>query len=239
MRFKISGITHTGSLREVNQDRILVQDQILSDGGIVLPKVETCRCFVADGIGGGPAGEYAAQFVLEQISEKLSMEKQYSNDELLALLSNINHQLIESSTNNFEIHGSGTTLIGMLFYQNSFEVIGAGDSPAYLFRDNTMIKINEDQVLDPTDENSPITSYFGGKTDALRLNIKTVLREIIPLDILVLASDGLFKATTVRRLKAILSNSKPIEEKNQFILTEALKAGAEDNISCILINVSE
>ena len=239
MKFNISGFTNIGTQRELNQDRILIQDTVIADGTDYVRDIENCFCFVADGIGGGPAGDYAARFVLEQIALRISPDTKYSNDELLNIFSSINNELIESGKNNTEYLGSGTTLIGIIIHQDSFKVISAGDSPAYVFRNNSMIKITEDHVLDPFEENSPITSYFGGKNDELQLSFETVLREIKADDILLLSSDGLLKALNIKQVKAILSNSKPVDEKVDFILKKALEEGAEDNISCILIEVLE
>lgn len=235
----MSGFTNIGTQRELNQDRILVQDTVVADGAGYIQEIENCFCFVADGIGGGPAGEYAAQFVLEQIKLRISSDTQYSDDALLKIFSSINNELIEVGKNNTEYHGSGTTLVGIIIHQESFKVISAGDSPGYVFRNNSMIKITGDQVLDPFEENSPITSYFGGKSDELQLSFETVLREIKVDDILLLSSDGLLKALSIKQVKAILSNSKPIDDKASFILRKALEADAEDNISCILIEVLE
>ena len=68
---------------------------------------------------------------------------------------------------------------------------------AYAFRNNAMIKLTEDQVVDPFTDNSPITSYFGGKSDGLNLDFDTVLRNILAGDILLLASDGLLKSIPI------------------------------------------
>ena len=239
MKFNISGFTNIGTQRELNQDRILIQSTVFADDADYIQEIEDCFCFVADGIGGGPAGDYAAQFVLEQIALRVLPDTKYSDDELLNIFSSINNELIESGKNNIEYLGSGTTLVGIIIHQDFFKVISAGDSPAYVFRNNSMIKITEDHVLDPFEENSPITSYFGGKNDELQLSFETVLREIKVDDILLLASDGLLKALSIKQVKAILSNSKPVDEKAVFILKKALDAGAEDNISSILIEVLE
>ena len=280
MKFNVSGFTNIGTQRELNQDRILIQDTVSADGADYVQEIEDCFCFVADGIGGGPAGDYAAQFVLEQIALRISPDTKYSNDELLNIFLSINmsllqkqcrsivqyyimchsqylyiiyslrnvvscvsargsYELIESGKNNIEYLGSGTTLVGIIIHQDSFKVLSAGDSPAYVFRNNSMIKITEDHVLNPFEENSPITSYFGGKNDELQLSFETVLREIKVDDILLLASDGLLKALSIKQVKAILSNSKPVDEKAGFILKKTLDAGAEDNISCILIEIIE
>ena len=239
MRFNISGFTHIGTKREINQDRILIQDSIIKTGIHSFWEVKGCFCFVADGIGGESSGEFAAEFVLKKVSKKISRKNEYTQNELIDIFSSINRELIEFGHSNPDYLGTGTTLVGIIIQNDKFEIINAGDSPAYVFRNNTIIKLTEDQVHDPLLENSPITSYFGGKINELHLNFDTILRTILVGDIIVLASDGLLKSISVKQVKAILSNSKPLNKKSEFILNKALEIGAEDNVSSILIEVTE
>jgi len=239
MRFLFSSFTHIGTQRDVNQDRILVQGSVIGEGLHSFPAAEDCICFVADGIGGGPCGDLAAQFVLEEIRDRVDPQKDYTQEELENILTMINNDLIELGQIRNDCQGMATTLVGMIAGSNRFNVINAGDSQAYVYRNNNMIKLTEDHLLDPFDYSSPVTSYFGGRQSELRLDFDTVLREIIVGDIFLLASDGLFKSLSVRQVKAILSNSKPLIEKAEFMLQKALELGAEDNISTILIEVIE
>ena len=237
MKFNIAAFTDIGTEREKNQDRILVQDKVFADGIHFVEDAQICFCFVADGIGGGPAGENAAQFVLDQITSQIKKENDYTENELSDNLKSINLELINSCNSTPDFTGSGTTLVGLIIHEDNFKVINAGDSEAYLLRNDSLIKITEDQVFDPFEENSPLISYFGGNSDVLNIDFDTVLREIKADDKLLLASDGLMKALDNKQVKAILSNSKPIEDKAKFILRKALEAGSADNVSCILIEV--
>jgi serine/threonine protein phosphatase PrpC len=68
MRFDISGFTNVGTVRESNQDRILVNGCVFADGAIDLECQASCTCFVADGVGGNKSGDFAAEFVLQRIA---------------------------------------------------------------------------------------------------------------------------------------------------------------------------
>ncbi|MBC2694511.1 MAG: serine/threonine-protein phosphatase [Desulfobacteraceae bacterium] len=237
MKYNIAAFLHAGTQRKINQDRVLIQDSIYDEGIHCVSEAEDCFCFVADGIGGCPSGEFAAQFILEQLREKIKKEDKYVKENLSKILKSINTELITFGRSNPDYHGTGTTLVGIIVQKDKFQVVNAGDSQAFVFRNNTMIKLTEDQVLDSFEDNSPITSYFGGKTDNLCLDFDTVLRNILIGDILLLTSDGLFKSLTIKQVKAILSNSKPLIDKAQFILQKALDTGAEDNLGSVLIEV--
>ena len=237
MKFNITGFSHKGTEREMNQDRILIQDSIYESDIHNLLNENHCFCFVADGIGGGPSGEKAAQFVLQQINLKLIRSENYDDNSLNEILNSINIDLFNEGRINLEYLGSGSTLVGLLINDNYFKVINAGDSQAWLFRNNILTKLTEDQVLNSEQENSPITSYFGGKNKNLKLDFDTILRNIKINDILILTSDGLLKSLTIKQIKSILSNSKSLIDKTEFILQKALQTGAEDNVSCIFIEV--
>ena len=237
MNFNITGFSHKGTERKINQDRILVQNSIYEYGIYNLLNQDHCFCFIADGIGGGPSGEKAAQYVLEQINDKLIRKINYDNKSLSEIFNSININLFNKGKRNFEYLGSGSTLVGLIINNNYFKVINAGDSQLWLLRNNIMTKLTEDQVLNSQQENSPITSYFGGNNQNLKLDFNTVLRNIKTSDILILTSDGLLKSLTIKQVKSILSNSKTLIDKTKFILEKTLQIGAEDNISCIFIEV--
>ncbi len=237
--FNIAGFTHIGTEREFNQDRILTQDVVSKDGLYSFDGVGHCFCFVADGIGGGPAGDLAAQFVLENINQRISRDQLLAIDELGNILGEINMELLAMGKATPEYLGAGSTLVGLIIIDGQFRVINAGDSPAYVFRNGSFIKITEDQVFDPYRENSPLISYFGGRHNELHLDFDTVLSGIQLDDIFLLSSYGMFKSLDVNQIKAVLPNSKPLAQKSKFLMEKSIKAGAEDNLSCILIEIVE
>ncbi len=237
--FNIAGFTHIGTEREFNQDRILIQDIVSKDGLYSFEGLEHCFCFVADGIGGGPAGDLAAQFVLENINQRIPCGHLSTVDELGKILGEINMELLAMGKATPEYFGAGSTLVGLIIVDGQFRVINAGDSQVYMFRNSSLIKITEDQVFDPYQENSPLISYFGGRHNQLHLDFDTVLRGIQPDDIFLLSSDGMFKSLDVNQIKAVLSNSKPLAQKVKFLMEKSINAGAEDNLSCILIEIVE
>ena len=237
MKFNITGFSHKGTERKMNQDRILIQNSIYESGTHNLLNEDHCFCFIADGIGGGPSGEKAAQYILEQINTKLIRNENYNDKCVADILNSINIDLINEDKINPDYLGAGTTLVGLIVNENYFKLVNAGDSQVWLYRNNILTKLTEDQVLNSQQENSPITSYFGGKNNNLKLDFDTVLRNIQINDILILSSDGLLKSLTIKQIKSILSNSKLLIDKTEFILQKVLQTGAEDNVSCIFIEI--
>jgi protein phosphatase len=235
--FNISAFTHIGTLRQQNQDRILVQNHVLQDGIHSWLNATTCTCFVADGIGGNLAGDVAAQFVLEQIQTQMALTQSLSKETLAQILNDINVRLIEMGDAQSETRGMGTTLAGLVIRDDFLEIISAGDSPVWLLRGDLFFQLTTAQVMNPLEENSPLISYFGGLHNELQLLFNEHLREILPDDLFLICSDGLFKALEVKQVKVILSNNQTLPQKAEFLLKKALENGAEDNVSCILIHV--
>lgn len=92
--FNVAGFTLKAPSKAANQDRILLQDQILEGGSATAARGLTCRCFVADGIAGTRAGEVASTFVLEQIRARLALPPPDGGAGLSTLLEAINVEII-------------------------------------------------------------------------------------------------------------------------------------------------
>jgi protein phosphatase len=231
LKFDISAFTHVGTVRNMNQDHILVNGQLLNEGEVHLLEQEKCFCFVADGVGGNKGGDFASYFVLNRIKAE--------QDKLLIdavqILKNINNKLIEDTSNDIKLKGCCTTLTGLLVQNDLFKIIHAGDSEIWLMRNDMFFKITNDQVLDETEKNSPITSYFGGIDNYLKLDSDISIHKSLIDDLFLICSDGLFKSLNQKIVKSILKADKDLETKAKKILENCLHAGAEDNISVILI----
>lgn len=231
MKFNISAFTHIGTVRELNQDNILVNGHLLNKGEVHLLEQDKCFCFVADGVGGNKGGDFASNFVLERI--KAEQDKLLNDAE--QFLKNINYKLIEDTSDDIRLKGCATTLTGLLVQNDFFKIIHAGDSEIWIVRNDMFFKITKDQVLDETEKNSPITSYFGGDDNYLKLDSEIYIHESLNKDLFLICSDGLFKSLNHKIVKSILKADKDLETRAKIILENCLNYGADDNISVILV----
>jgi len=231
MNFNISAFTHVGTLRESNQDNILVNGLLLNKGEVLLPEQDRCFCFVADGVGGNKAGKFASNFVLE----KLKVLSGANPENLEQLLIHINHLLLCESQANIKIKGTATTLTGLVCKDATFKIIHAGDSQIWLLRNDMFFKITKDHVLLEDDQNSPITSYFGGESNCLIFDTGVAVDETLIDDVFLICSDGLFKSINIKFIKSILKAETDWKIISNKILEKCLQSGAPDNISLILI----
>jgi PPM family protein phosphatase len=239
MNINIALFSHVGTEREANQDRILAQHRIYHEGSHAFLNAPHCCCFLADGIGGGPSGGLAATMLLETIDQRIDMDGDLSQPHLTEIFKSINDRMIRYGANHPESRGMGSTLVGLIIRDDKFELIGAGDSQIWISRNGLFFKLTEDQVLDPQEDNSPITSYFGGHGDSLTIRFNDTLREVLADDRFMLVSDGVFKSISPKQAGAVLSNNSSVADKTDFILRKALENGSPDNISCILVEIQK
>jgi len=237
MTFRIEAFTHKGVLRDMNQDCILVHDHVMNKDVFSLIVENSTRCFVADGVGGNPAGDIAAKMVIQNLNEKLSFQNIPDRERLVGLCKGINEELIGFGEENKHYEGLATTLAGIIFCEKQYWILNAGDSAVLRLRNKQLQKLTIDQVLAAEISNSPITSYFGGIYNSLDLVVSKGIGELEKSDIFMVSSDGIFKVLTHYQVEKILSNSKSLKEKSDFIFYKAIQNGAPDNISSIFIEV--
>ena len=230
MNFNIAAFTNKGTVRTINQDRILVNGTLIEDGTLSLEQQSSCVCFVADGVGGNKRGEFASQFVLDALKKELCGDF----DELTKRLRKINSDLIETSKKDVSIEGTATTLTGLYIESDKFFVINVGDSELWLLRQNMFSKHTTDQAADEM-PNSPIISYFGGSEDNMSPEIGISLDSSEDNDCYLLCSDGLFKSLSFEEVKSVLQESNSVTEKINILMERSLSKGAPDNISVILM----
>ena len=235
LTLNISAFTHVGTLRKINQDNILVNGHLLNNGEVHLANQSSCFCFVADGVSGNKAGEFASNFVLEKLNGVITAN---GSTNLEQLLLEINERLLSESKANEEIRGTTTTLTGLVVNENNFQIIHVGDSQMWLLRNEIFFQVTKDQVLDESIVNSPITSYFGGNENYLNFDKDIAVKEMLINDLFLICSDGIMKSMNIKVLKSILKADKDIQTKLKKIFENCINEGAEDNISAILIHLT-
>ncbi|RYE77732.1 MAG: protein phosphatase, partial [Myxococcales bacterium] len=127
LRFAATGTTHVGLVRPTNQDSALITPELL---------------LVADGVGGGAAGEVASATTTHAVLDAL----QHLHDDLppIALASAVHHaqerigRAIEADPSR---DGMATTLTAVLVRGAAAAMVHLGDSRAYVQRGRELIQI--------------------------------------------------------------------------------------------------
>ena len=197
---------------------------------------------VADGMGGHAAGEVASAAVIE------SLRSHDTEVDPAALLETLGHAVTEA---NAEVarraaedparRGMGTTLTAMLRSGDRVALVHIGDSRAFRLRDGQLRQITEDHVMgklvsDVGGVLAPVLArYLDGQPER---SPDLGLRELRPGDRYLLCSDGLSPVVSVGAVRdVLLSTGDPYDAVRQLVAL-ADDAGAPDNATVIVIDVS-
>ncbi len=240
------GRTETGHVRTSNQDALA----LLNDCGVWI---------VADGMGGHPAGDVAAQTAVaaaeQEAQEQASWLREHPSaaaEFMTDLVTSANrriHDLIQAKP---YLKGMGTTFVAMAITPVPMPVAHIahlGDSRAYLYREGLLKQLTRDHTLVEKwvqrgliDAAAALTHperHILTKGLGMGIDMKPELTEtpITPHDLIVLCSDGLTKMLEDTAIASVLSlaNGDPNRACHDLI-EQALSRGGEDNVTVIVIS---
>ncbi len=256
----VFGMTDTGMVRGHNEDNFLIADLSARNTG-VRPEVTHHRVehfgslfMVADGMGGGAAGEVASQMavshVYHQFSEELRtlphLDKNIFVQKLKKAVEYANGAIFQESRNNPEFKGMGTTTSAAGLLKGSLFIAQVGDSRAYLVRNKTIKQITKDQslvnkLLDAgliTEEEAENHENKNVILQALGVNEKVeVIVSTIDLrlnDTLIICSDGLSGLVKAEEISQVVQSAPSQEDACRTLIGMANQRGGHDNITVII-----
>ncbi|CAM8658532.1 PTC1 Serine/threonine protein phosphatase [Acidimicrobiia bacterium] len=229
--------TSTGQIRQANEDFFLAVDGLF---------------IVADGMGGHQAGEVASRLAVETVREEFDSA---GTDVLVAAVEKANRELVSRSIDNPDLAGMGTTLCAMALVdiggRDAVGVVNVGDSRLYLMSDGELRQITEDHSLVATLERQGRITAAEAATHPQRNILTRALGidgtvmvdswEIIPVvgDRYLLCSDGLFNEVDENRISATLRQLADPGEAARELTRLANESGGRDNITCVVVDVSD
>jgi len=232
---RIAAHTHAGVIKEANEDRYLVKP--LTDGTILLA--------LADGLGGDVSGDYAAEIVCGKLAGIDRISKAKEEAELKELIRDIDLIVNDQTENDPDLAGMGSTLVCVLLQENRVYWAHVGDSRLYVLTGEKLERITQDQMLSRfLIEEGEITveqarshysrnvmdQYVGcGSAEP-----ETGYVELLPQDILMLATDGLHRQIGKEDIQALLNTEKSLQDKARALILAAIDAGGKDNITVVL-----
>lgn len=249
MRLKIIAISDKGCVQERNEDMILISNDIFRDDCkkiLIDLNNENIIFFVAvaDGMGGHNAGEIASEMVLRKMNEKInSLEMNLTEKDLSLKISEwvkeIHSDILHEGNKDINKKGMGSTLIGVLFYNNKIYYLNVGDSRLYRWRSGYLMQISKDHSLREMTGNKNIASSiiinsFGGG-EKIFVDFASAGSKIFNDDAFLLCSDGLSDELNDEEIEETLGNKKNVVGE---LLKKAKNKGVKDNISIILVYLS-
>jgi len=250
-----AGLSDVGQQREHNEDSYCL-----------LPEYELY--LVADGMGGHKAGDVASKMATHSIASffqatasedatwpfhfdpHLSVEE----NRLVTGIKVANKKIFEASTRHREVQGMGTTVVGALFSKTHKKIYVAhvGDSRCYRIRDGEITLLTRDHSL-VNDYLLVMPDMTQEQRDELPKNVitralgmqDTVVVDLVPEhphvgDVYLLCSDGLSGMVHDEAMRdAVVENAGDLEAAANRLIDMANRAGGEDNITAVLVAVTE
>lgn len=217
---------------------------------------------LADGMGGHAAGDVASKIVVTEVFSELKLQSG-DPDLLEPRIGQVLRRAAISANKCLQVYasqcpdasGMGATLVAPVLIEDRLYWISVGDSPLYLFRDDALIRLNENHALSSQidylvssglmareealcyPDPSCLTSVLIG-AEIAQIDCRATPFRIRQGDILLVASDGV-QFLSEERIEAILrfARKRSAEGIGAALLAaiQDLKDPAQDNIALCVI----
>jgi serine/threonine protein phosphatase PrpC len=235
LRFETSALTHTGHVRQFNEDSIFAD----GERGIWL---------VADGMGGHRDGNVASAMIAERargigkVASLMAFTEAFRHG-----IGAVNAELVRRSNGRID-QIVGSTVAALLVQGSDYCCLWAGDSRCYLVRDRSIVQLSHDHtevqelvdrgVITPAEavtwpRRNVITRAVGAAADFQLEHASGMVRLG---DSFVLCSDGLTGHVNDDEIFEKSSTLSAIKASHD-LLELALARGGKDNISVVVVNV--
>lgn len=229
---------------DVGKVRIANQDQ----ANILTNSYGDVLMLVADGMGGHNKGDYASKLTIDFLSDEFKKRKKGFVSIFVAKLwlqyvvGRANKLVFNTGEKSVQCKGMGTTLVVILIHKKSIVVLNVGDSRAYLYREDKLEQLSEDESYVEYLKRSGQLS----EKEAAKRKDKNVLLNALGIypsisfnsrllayhnESLLLCSDGLFNNLKEEAIKDILKKNFSAKETVNELINKANKNGGSDNIA--------
>lgn len=236
-RFRIedASLTHVGVVRSANED----SHASLPWAGVWV---------VADGMGGHHNGQFASSTIAETVGTVTAP------DDLEAACATVAGAIHQANDTIFarsleEGKQMGSTVVALVMRGSEFAVLWAGDSRAYLFRNDQLFQLTRDHtqveamlergLLSPEEaEDHPMKHVLAravGVQEALELD--AIRDEVESRDLFLLCSDGLHGVLDDAEIAAYLRQHG--QAAGELMIAACLERGAPDNVTVTLVAANE
>lgn len=236
---EMAGDSHIGLFRKSNQDTLFFDGQ----SGLAV---------LADGIAGRKGGKAASSLAVKYIKKYLHNQK-IADAELSPFLKKIideaNAVILRTGNNDLSLLGMGTTLELLQFSRDKVFIAHLGDSRAYLYYEENFWQLTLDHNVETfvkmgwlKRETLPKEISFDAITRGLGLECRCepdiYHKNLLPGEIYIIASDGLFDFVPNRKLAQIVrSYQEDLPKMVGALIDQANHAGGKDNISVVVAKV--
>ena len=248
--------TDVGRVREHNEDSHLIDPH--------------AQIFVVcDGMGGHAAGEVASatavriareSWTAPAMSLRINAYAERGDSESRRAMvravrqgvMNAHIEIIDQARQDEDKAGMGTTFTGFIIAGGDAIFAHAGDSRAYLVRDDIAMQLSEDHTLlarlqasgvDPTSGDDQTIRWKGVLTNALGIGdatrVATFIVSLYSGDKILLCSDGITEYVSESELGQVLVSAPSPARAAQRLVDMAVERGGSDNATAVVVKVVE
>jgi PPM family protein phosphatase len=237
----IGNATDLGNVRRTNQDYYGTYTGQF--GTIIL---------VCDGMGGHAGGEVASQIAVQSIESDFEVLTHSSDPrfELSHALINAHNKILAYASTHPELHEMGTTVVTLFIKNNEAFVAHAGDSRAYLFRGDNVLRltkdhslvqemIDADMITSEEAKSHPQKNVVTKVLGAARKDIEPEVSNAMPIfknDMFMLCTDGLTTHIEDDEMQTVVRNHSP-QKSCDVLIRMAKDRGGLDNITVQIVEV--
>ena len=242
----VGAVCDIGSVRQVNQDRVLALI------GEAAPAGAAGVFVVSDGMGGHAAGEVAAQMAVDGVRERMlaltGAQLTSSPDVMRTLIVGVN---IDVHTASFEPgqQGMGATLTVCALAGSTLVIGHIGDSRAYVLRNGSLNQITPDHswVMEMvargllTPEQAETHPRRNVLTRALgierRADVHVGTEEMLEGDAVLICSDGLHGVVSAADIAKVMARENA-QDACDTLAAMANRLGGPDNIGIVIARLN-
>ena len=195
---------------------------------------------IADGVSTGGMGKEAAQTTVNSLVRDYygTPEMWDTTVSLERIISAQNAWLAGINRSRHPAIGL-TTLTAVVLRGQSYTLAHLGDSRAYLLRAGHLAQLTHDHVVNHPDFKHQLLRSLGAED---RVVVDYQQGDLLVGDVFILLTDGVHGAVSVRRLKALVTDSNATattdaQATSAALVDAALKAGSRDNVTALVIRV--
>ncbi len=190
---------------------------------------------LADGVSGGKGGRMAAELAVRALIDDL-----YHQPDTIGVAAAVqrvmapyNRWLVAMGRTAAMAHAA-TTFTALVLKGRKGHVLHVGDSRAWLLRDGHLQVLTQDHTRSHPDQRHILIRALGIE-ETLRLDHHELA--LAEYDRLLLTSDGVHGSLSPRRLEQLLGARNSAEADAQAIVTAALGAGSQDNVTAVVLDI--
>lgn len=245
--YSIVGFTRKNKTKVLNDDGIMIFDKVLTNGIFSLDNTTfKLSLAVCDGVTGEKNGFIASQTTLQNLAQSDIDSVEY----LYRVLNAINKKIVEFRTLN-NSGNTSTTCVGVVELEDNLLFYSIGDSRAYKYSYNQLVKITTDDTLVQEmydrgeieyneifthKHRNVITNYIGKDTENIEIEFIED-NDVNSGDLYLLCSDGLTDFVSEDDIKNILDNSNNINNSLSTLIDKTYGNKCSDDCSIIIFQV--